>query len=99
MTAPSAQVPLKVSDSDLKGLYSNAALVRHTKEEFVLDFLGVYEPPSGSFLARVILSPGHAKRLLQVLAQHVQQYETEAGVQIEPAQAPEEKQIGFQTNK
>ena len=45
------------------GVYSNNMIVAHTKEEFFLDFLMV-APPSGTVTARVILSPGHVKRVV-----------------------------------
>jgi len=48
------------------GVYSNNMVVTHTKEEFILDFIMV-APPAGAVTARVIVSPGHMKRILAAL--------------------------------
>jgi hypothetical protein len=55
------QVQIKASDEKLKGEYSNAVQIMHTKEEIVLDFFNVF-PPTGTLNSRIILSPGHFKR-------------------------------------
>ena len=53
--------------NELKGgVYSNNMLVTHTKEEFVMDFLMVI-PPAGAVTSRVVISPGHMKRMINAL--------------------------------
>ena len=52
------------------GVYSNNMVVTHTKEEFILDFLMV-APPAGAVTARVIVSPGHMKRILAALQDNI----------------------------
>ena len=74
------------------GVYSNQMTVTHTREEFVLDFLMV-APPAGSVTARVILSPGHAKRVVAALSENVRKYEEAHGT-IPAAEEPPGK-IGF----
>jgi len=74
------------------GVYSNNMTVTHTREEFVLDFLMV-APPAGSVTARIVLSPGHAKRVVAALAENLRKYETAFGP-IEAAEAPQGK-VGF----
>lgn len=74
------------------GVYSNNMTVTHTREEFVLDFLMV-APPAGAVTARVILSPGHAKRVLAALSENVRKYEGAYGM-ILTAEEPQGK-IGF----
>jgi hypothetical protein len=61
-------------------------LVTHTKEEFIVDFMTVV-PPSGVVTARVIMSPGHAKRIIRALQESVAQYESKFG-EITEAKAP-----------
>lgn len=68
------------------GVYSNRMLVTHTKEEFIVDFMTVV-PPSGVVTARVIMSPGHAKRIIRALQESVAQYESKFG-EIAEAKAP-----------
>jgi len=71
------------------GVYSNNMIVAHTKEEFFLDFLMV-APPSGTVTARVILSPGHVKRVVGALQENLAKYEASFGT-IQTAEAPKGK--------
>jgi len=68
------------------GVYSNNMVVSHTKEEFVLDFLMV-APPAGAVTARVIVSPGHMKRILAALQDNISKYEKNFGT-IQVAEEP-----------
>jgi len=74
------------------GVYANNMVVSHTKEEFILDFIMV-APPTGTVTARVIVSPGHMKRVLEALRDNISKYETSFGT-IQIAEAPKGK-IGF----
>jgi hypothetical protein len=71
------------------GVYSNNMVVSHTKEEFVLDFLMV-APPAGAVTARVIVSPGHMKRILAALQDNIAKYENSFGT-IQIAEEPKGK--------
>ena len=71
------------------GVYSNNMIVAHTKEEFFLDFLMV-APPTGTVTARVILSPGHVKRVVGALQENLAKYEASFG-QIRAAEPPQGK--------
>jgi len=71
------------------GVYSNNMVVSHTKEEFVLDFLMV-APPAGAVTARVIVSPGHMKRILAALQDNISKYENSFGT-IQVAEEPKGK--------
>jgi hypothetical protein len=86
------QIQIKFKDDDLKGNYSNLMQILHTKEEFVLDFFLV-SPPTGVLASRVIMSPGHLKRMIKALQENVGKYEEKFG-KIEEAEAPEAN-IGF----
>jgi hypothetical protein len=74
------------------GVYSNNMVVTHTREEFILDFLMV-SPPAGTVTARVILSPGHARRVVAALAENVRKYEAVFGAI--PATEESPGKIGF----
>ena len=69
--------------------------VSHNKEEFILDFMNVL-PPAGILAARIITSPGHAKRIARALAQNIEQYEKNHGKIVESENPT--PQIGFETN-
>jgi hypothetical protein len=74
------------------GVYANNMVVSHTKEEFILDFIMV-APPAGTVTARVIVSPGHMKRVLEALRDNISKYEKSFGT-IQVAEEPQGK-IGF----
>jgi len=71
------------------GSYSNNMMVTHTKEEFLLDFLLV-APPSGTVVSRIILSPGHIKRVVTALQENIAKYEAMHG-SIQAAEEPKGK--------
>ena len=85
------QIQIKISDEKLKGEYSNLMQILHTKEEFVLDFFNVF-PPTGTLNSRVILSPGHFKRMVKAMQENLEKYEAT----FKKIEASEEPQgIGF----
>ncbi len=86
------QIKIRARNEDLKGGYSNLMKIFHTKEEFILDFF-LASPPEGILASRVIMSPGHLKRMIKALQYNVGKYEEKFG-KIEEAEAPQEK-IGF----
>ena len=88
------QIQIKTKDEDLKGNYSNVMQVTHTKEEFILDFF-LTAPPQGILASRVIMSPGHIKRVMKALQENISKYEEKFG-KIEEAETPK-GDIGFNT--
>jgi hypothetical protein len=87
------QIQIKATDEKLKGEYSNAVQILHTKEEFVLDFLNIF-PPTGTLNSRVILSPGHFKRMISAMNENMKKYEDQFGT-ITESEVPQQN-IGFQ---
>lgn len=87
------QLQIRARDEEIKGAYSNLMQILHTKEEFVLDFF-LNLPPQGILASRVILNPGHAKRVAQALAENIKRYEEKFG-KIAQTDMPEEQRIGF----
>jgi hypothetical protein len=86
------QIQIKATDEKLKGEYSNVMQILHTKEEFVLDFLNVF-PPTGTLNSRIILSPGHFKRMVKAMQENLEKYEASFG-KLEQSQEP--GKIGFE---
>jgi len=86
------QIQIRASEADLKGVYSNVMQILHTQEEFILDFFNIIGE-SGVFSARIILSPGHLKRMVQALEENLKKYESRFGP-ITPAQPPT-PEVGF----
>ena len=83
------ELGIKITDEILKGVYANNMVVAHSKEEFFVDFINVI-PPQGIVTARVIISPGHMKRIIKALSDNLSKYETKFG---EIAEAPEPTDI------
>jgi hypothetical protein len=54
-----------------------------------MDFLMV-APPSGTVTSRIIVSPGHIKRIVNALQENISRYEQKFG-SIQPAEEPTEK--------
>lgn len=73
--------------NELKGgSYANNMVVSHTREEFIIDFLMI-APPEGAMTSRVIVSPGHMKRILEAITENLKKYEDQFGP-IKTADAP-----------
>ena len=88
------QIQIKITDEILKGVYANTMQVLHTQEEFVVDFMNLF-PPNGIVASRVILSPGHMKRIAAALQENIAKYEQAFG-NIKQSDAPNAGKIGFQ---
>ncbi len=87
------EIKIKITDEILKGVYANNMVVAHTREEFLLDFINIF-PPGGIVNARVIISPGHLKRLITALKDNMKKYEEKFG-EIREAPEPRIDQTGF----
>ena len=80
-----ARIEIKLPDHLVGGAYANNMVVVHTREEFVLDFMSLCNPRAGIVTARVIVSPGHLKRIVRALSENLARYEALFG---ELAEAP-----------
>jgi len=80
--AQKRDLPVKMPDTVLPGVYSNQMMISHTREEFVIDFMNLF-PPQGVVNARVIVSPGHLKRMIRALRDNLSKYEIAHGTIIE----------------
>jgi hypothetical protein len=76
--AKKQELPVKMPDSVLPGVYSNQMMISHTREEFLIDFINLF-PPQGVVNARVIVSPGHLKRMIRALQDNLSRYEARHG--------------------
>jgi len=65
-----------VSQPDvLKGVYSNVAVIQHTENEFIVDFLLRFSG-DGQLVSRVILSPPHMLAFLDAIKINIEKYES-----------------------
>ena len=91
------QIKVTIPEHLNAGVYSNLMVVKHTREEFILDFLMV-SPPDASVSARVIMSPGHMKRTIIALQENVKRYEEQFGKITEAKEPGEKGRLGFIKN-
>ena len=67
-----------------QGVFANLALIAHTPTEFVLDFAQLMPGvPQANVVARVVVTPDQAKKILGALQNNIGQYEQKFGT-IEP---------------
>lgn len=77
---PENQLNIELSEEVAEGIYSNLAMIAHSNSEFVVDFIRLMPGlPKAKVKARIILTPEHAKRLIQALAENISKYEDNFG--------------------
>jgi hypothetical protein len=75
-----SKIQVQLDDATAQGAYSNLAMIYHSENEFVIDFAYLQPgPPRAKIRSRVILSPKHARRLLDALSTNIQKYEERFG--------------------
>lgn len=72
------QIPIITSDAMSRGQYSNSMLVTHSREEFLIDWL-LNSPTGAHLVSRVIVSPGHMRRIIDALTENLHKYESRFG--------------------
>lgn len=93
---PQQQVQIKADEKELLGQYSNLAVINHNAEEFTLNFIYIFpNVPHGKLVTSIIVSPGHAKRLLRALEENISRYETQFGPIPEVPGATPAPNVGF----
>ncbi len=74
------QLQIKADEKEMLGQYANLVLIHHTAEEFTMNFIYVFpNVPQGKLASSIIVSPGHAKRLMQALGENIARYESQFG--------------------
>jgi len=74
------QVQIKADEKELQGQYSNLVMLHHNLEEFTLNFVYIFpNGAQGKLLSSMIVSPGHAKRIMRALAENISRYESQFG--------------------
>jgi hypothetical protein len=74
------QLNIELNDEVSEGHYSNLAIITHSNAEFIVDFIKVMPGvPKAKVKSRIILTPQHAKRLLNAMAENINKYEAVHG--------------------
>lgn len=85
------QLNIEISEEVAEGQYANLAIITHSHAEFVVDFVNVMPgTPKSRVKSRIILTPQHAKRLLNALSDNIQKFESVNGAikDVEEVQIP-----------
>ena len=70
------QINIELKEDVAQGTYANLAVITHSSSEFVLDFVRAMPGlPKAEVKSRIILTPEHAKRLLNALKDNLSKYE------------------------
>ena len=82
------QINIELDAEIAQGIYSNLAIINHSKSEFVIDYVSIMPSvPKSKVKSRIILTPQHAKRFLQALNDNIRRFEKQHG-EIKDYQQP-----------
>ena len=77
---PENHMNIELPEELSEGIYSNLAIISHSPQEFVVDFIRIMPGvPKAKVKSRVVLTPEHAKRLMKALIDNVKKYESQFG--------------------
>lgn len=89
------QINIELGEKEAEGIYSNLAIITHSPAEFVIDFTRILPGvPKAKILARIIMTPQHAKLFLKALEENIKKYEATFG-EIKTYGESEQKTLGF----
>ncbi len=74
------QINIELGEREAEGIYSNLAIISHSPAEFVLDFTRILPGvPRARVHARIVMTPQHARLLLNALEDNINKYERQYG--------------------
>jgi hypothetical protein len=89
------QINIELGEKEAEGVYSNLAIITHSSAEFVIDFTRVMPGvKKAKVQSRVIMTPQHAKLLLNALKDNIEKFEKRNG-EIKAPGAPPQTANGF----
>ncbi|HKJ30458.1 MAG TPA: DUF3467 domain-containing protein [Balneolales bacterium] len=82
------QIDIELTEEEAIGTYANLVMITHSPSEFILDFISMMPGvPKAKVVKRMILTPDHAKRLINALGDNIKRYEEQFGeIQTESKQ-------------
>ena len=90
------EIKIEIDDNTAQGAYVNLAMVGHSENEFVIDFIFMQPgAPKGKVRSRIITSPAHLKKLIKALGENLAKYESRFGEIKQSAVLNNDKKIGF----
>ncbi len=83
------QLNIELSEETAEGVYANLAMIAHSSSEFVIDFIRLMPGvQKAKVKSRIVITPEHAKRLLNALQENVIKYESSFGPIKQNDEAP-----------
>lgn len=82
------QLKFEIDKETARGRPTNGAVLAHTPDEFLFDFVLAVPGQQPVITARLVTSPRHAKALLRSLEDNIQRYERRFGLIPEPPKRP-----------
>jgi len=79
-------IQINTIDDMSRGRYSNSMIIGHGPEEFIIDWL-LHSPNGAHLVSRLIVTPGHMKRIVKALQDNIDKYEKNFGP-IRVAESP-----------
>jgi hypothetical protein len=78
---PSGPTPINIEiPNDLKAHYANFALIMHTPSEVILNFTSILPGMTKAAIdTRIVMTPLHAKMMLNALTDNLHKYEAQFG--------------------
>ena len=74
------QINIELGEKEAEGVYSNLAIISHSHAEFVIDFTRILPGvPRARVLSRIIMTPQHARMLLNAIQENISRYEAQYG--------------------
>ncbi len=87
-------INVEISEKESEGIYSNFVLIAHSHSEFILDFARILPGlPKARVFSRIVMTPQHARLLLDALDDNLKKYEEKFG-KIKVF-GREEREMGF----
>jgi hypothetical protein len=93
---PPQQIKVELTEPAAEGIYSNWVMITYSPSEFIVDF-GRFLPglAKTKVYSRIIMTPQHAKSLLNVLQKNVSTFEEKFGEIKSISSEDRGKGIGF----
>jgi hypothetical protein len=94
------QINIELGEKEAEGIYANLAMIMHSPTEIIIDFARVMPRlPKSKVLARIIMTPMHAKMLHRALSDNLKKFEGQFGeIKIYGNPDKTSKPIGFESS-
>jgi hypothetical protein len=97
---PQHQINIELGEKEAEGVYANLAMITHSPTEMIIDFARIMPgSPKARVLARIIMTPMHAKMLHKALSDNIKRFEDQFGeIKIHGGPQQVNKSIGFENS-